>query len=508
MKRLSNFLRTIDIFGVRRGLLYRGKDTYKTLYGGLFTIGYIFIFIGLFFGFGVEFYQRKSPKVVFNSERKAHIEGPVSNQNMTFAFRIEDTNGHFYENSQVLKFLIETFHYKHDSNGQWEDISTTFVEPQRCEDVVDLDKKEEKFGISLKAYYCVDFNNKTFGGYWDQSFIHGMRIITKRCLNKTETDNCLPEEDIRKEFVNDRTGSNFFFSYLYLNDVPSMNNYETPLRSSIESKYEMVNLNLIKRNIQLMKRVIIDDDKGWIFSDRTQNTIYSVGETLSDLTTKDFDEQDVIYNYLLYVSNVHETYSRSYIKIQEVIANIGGFTSFFYLTVFFVYNNFNRLLFEIESVDDFSNLTIEKSKDFMNQSVISVNRSYNRLTPTFNVERKPKDFPVIKFISSFCCSRKKNTKFEFFKRNQKVLKDSLDLKNYIHLYLEFQLLKSFLIDETQQKTLKYIDIEKFTQSDSKEENDIEKICSYLKSNRESSINKKIIAKLNPEVKKLLEMYNK
>ena len=59
----------IDIFGLGYNFLIDGKNNYNTLAGAFCTLFYGIILVALFFGFGVDLYQRKRPKVFWTLKR-------------------------------------------------------------------------------------------------------------------------------------------------------------------------------------------------------------------------------------------------------------------------------------------------------------------------------------------------------------------------------------------------------------------------------------------------------
>lgn len=79
----------LDIFGVGFNFLVDGRYKQKTMGGAILFLLYFFIFIGLFFGFGIDLYQRKRPKVSFNTVIKDYNEVSLSNKNFTCSYRVE-----------------------------------------------------------------------------------------------------------------------------------------------------------------------------------------------------------------------------------------------------------------------------------------------------------------------------------------------------------------------------------------------------------------------------------
>ena len=64
-------------------------------------------------------------------------------------------------------------------------------------------------------------------------------------------------ETIKESFQSNVTGSNLFFSYLYLEGLPTLTDFNNPLKTNIVNDYEMLNLQLTKRKIQTFKKISV-----------------------------------------------------------------------------------------------------------------------------------------------------------------------------------------------------------------------------------------------------------
>lgn len=172
-----SYFNQIDTFGTEYSFLINGNRTYKTPIGAWVTLFYIFLVIGLFFGFGVDLYQRKNPKVSLNSENAPYEKVKLSNQNFTYAYRIEDKDGNLKVDDSMFGLKIN-FESLEIINGSWESLSKSEQSAKRCYDIPGYEEKEKIFNISLKSWYCLDFDNKTWGGGWDGNFVNYFRVVT------------------------------------------------------------------------------------------------------------------------------------------------------------------------------------------------------------------------------------------------------------------------------------------------------------------------------------------
>ena len=116
----KTFFKNMDIFGLNFQFKADGRENFRTMWGVVFSIIYVCITIGFFFGFGIDLYQRKLPRVSNNSKLVQYEETTLSNENFTFAFRVEDQIGRQVINSSIVNLEVTYFLYEMSSKGQWE----------------------------------------------------------------------------------------------------------------------------------------------------------------------------------------------------------------------------------------------------------------------------------------------------------------------------------------------------------------------------------------------------
>ena len=335
-----------DIFGLQYQFLRDGNIKKKTKIGVLLTIIYLIIVIALFFGFGIDLYTRKNPKVSFNSVIKSYEEKNLTNNQFFFAYRIENINGIQVMDDSIINLNLMNFKYEM-VDGEWQIVKANWDLPNtRCSNILNISEKERYYNISLKNWFCIDFNNQTMGGNWDGDFVNFNKITKKysffvnfftiavrQCVNSTANNNtCQSQDNILKSFRSD-TAANYLFSYLYMEAMPNLDDFNEPIKSTLINRYEMLDTKIIKKHVHTFKQTNVNDDRGWIFSDVDLKFIYASDNLLTDFTLKDENKESLVFGYFMYFGKRYEVYNRTYMKVQEVIASIGGFSKFFHLFV-------------------------------------------------------------------------------------------------------------------------------------------------------------------------------
>jgi hypothetical protein len=331
----QSILTKLDSFGVAFNFTVNGRDRYQTVLGAFFTLLILFIFIALFFGLGIDLYQRKKPRASFNSSVGSYHLIPISNKNFTYAFRVENSFGIQIIDESVFYHSITIFTFEF-RNEKWELIGGRYLDVKKCTDFPSLEEKEKLYNISLKSWYCLDVDELAIGGNWDGKFVTGIKIETRQCTKESGRI-CSSQQKIQEIFTNNVTTSNLFFSDLSMQVLPTMDDFENPLKTTLVNRYDALDLGLSKRKISTYKTTTIINDVGWIFSDEITYTKYGIDTQLSDFSLKKYWEQDILFSQFIYFGRTYDTYNRNYTKIQEVLASIGGFAKSFYFFIFLIY---------------------------------------------------------------------------------------------------------------------------------------------------------------------------
>jgi hypothetical protein len=498
-KSKSYWLSQIDIFGSSYFFLTDGNEKFKSNSGAVLTVIYCIIVTALFFGFGIDLYQRNNPRVSFNTETVPYFPKNFSNVEFTYAFRIENNYGLMVDQPNVL-FPVVGYSSLQLENGAWSVKIGEYLPVKKCHEIANYTLKEKYYNISLENWYCLDFDKKTLGGSWSTNFVNFYAIQILQCTNSTLNNNtCLPKEQIEKIFVNEITGSNLFYSDLSMFIQPAMNNFTNPLSTSLVNNYDMLNLQFTRRKVQTFKTTKINNDVGWFFSDVKEESLVTSESIRPDLSLKDKWNQTVLYNQFLYLGNTLDTYSRSYTKVQEVIAAIGGFAKFFYTLLFVLHYSIGKVyknLILIEAIpfnEDSFNLVPKEGHRKNNSKLGSLVFKRFEVKKTFE---KPKNIVDIRekvnywayFKRNVCkCQTSLNSNDILSKYNyyDKYFTKSMDVVSYIKLYNQFKILKRVLMDETQLLLFNLLKPELKKGSSNKQKN-YDQLYDYLNTLQEES----------------------
>jgi hypothetical protein len=427
---IANLLLYLDVFGFNFVFLTKNQEKYRTTAGAFLTIFYAMIVAILFIQFGVDLYERKNPKVSTNIEVVPYAPYPISNANFTFAYRVEDLNGNIFLDEKVVYPKYYKIAYKM-IDGAWSLLFLESPENRRCHDFPDYKQKEAYYGISLASWYCVDFNNFTWGGNWDGNFVNYFQVSILQCINSTENNNhCATQKNISESFINDRVSGNLFYSQLYLSAIPAMDNYEQPLKTNLVNTYSLLNMQLSKRRVQTFKNTVLKQDIGWFWKDIRFEEVLEIDTSEPDFTFKDQWTQGILFSTLNYLGSKKQLYSRSYTKIQEVIANLGGFAKFAYTCIAIVFMNIKITYKNLFFMENF-----EKFKEPISSMQISKD------SKPIVVDRKLSyyDYLCIKICKSGSSGKLKKT-YKCYEKIESNFKEKMDIVTYFKIFNHLEVL--------------------------------------------------------------------
>ncbi len=177
----------------------------------------------------------------------------------------------------------------------------------------------------------------------------------------------------------------------------------------------MLNMGMTKRKIQTFKTTTINDDQGWFYSNIITQQIISTDTVLPDVTLKDRWSQSILTNVALYFGNRSDSYNRSYTKIQEVIAAIGGFANVFYFGLRILYGYMLRVIRNLLIINQIQ--FNEDGTHDENNEILKVGRKPNPSINPGEIQRigfqkkpsinLPKNKEIVSFSEFLCYGCKK-----------------------------------------------------------------------------------------------------
>ena len=205
-------------------------------------------------------------------------------------------------------------------------------------------------------WYCYDWSleNFTFGGFFDGEYADFFQTMFFLCPNgETYTEgknNCTGLMDYNDYDVSNG-GLQISVMYPQFYFVPE--DLLNPLRITYKNYYYYFSLETFKIDRFFFNKITLLDDKNWIFEDISEKSIVTYNRISMDQNYNEIKNgtSSQFYEMNFYMEKSSQLIKRSYMKIQDVSAKVGGFMKIIMtvcslISMLFNYHNFNISVFE------------------------------------------------------------------------------------------------------------------------------------------------------------------
>ncbi len=347
---MKNILVMIDIFGTRFNFNINEKEIYKTPLGGFFTLISLGIVVFFTFFFGIDFYYKTNPSIYTNTMVPDRYDDPLllTPENLVIAWRIEDNHGIRVDFDKIIYPIQHINYYKKNEINDLENVYSKEIPITKC-NKSNAKMKEFTNFHKFDEWYCFDWShrNNTFGGYWDGDYVTWFQLSLYLCdrgHNEIEAfiysnrTNCT----IMSDYTNIETQKgglslSIMYPEYYFNPKDLVN----PLQISYKNYFNFFTPQLRKIDRFYFNKVTVFDDKGWIFEDIQNKTLLSMNRNLPDLNINNIKNGTLsrFYEVNFYMEKGYKTIKRSFLKIQDVGAKLGGIIKVI-LLIFGSFNSF------------------------------------------------------------------------------------------------------------------------------------------------------------------------
>ena len=380
-RKYNNFLMKIfesmDLFGEVFNFTILGKSTYTTKIGGILSLILILTSIGVSFMFGMDLINKSNPNVIFSRiipENYTYIN--CTTINFPFYWRISDDDTASINFTGILyPNLILYVYKKNQTTNKYDSFKNISMPVKFCtKALVGNDLIFEKLG--LQNYYCIDWTDSgtPLGGHWDGAdIVYYFEKVFYRCPNDdTNSSKCT-----NVTFMKDWLGSSnkLFYEIYYPSVYFSPENYTHPLRIELINSIYQITTNLYKKTRFFFSASEIQSDKGVIFPSVTTEKKISMDSSQQDFEFK--SDNDLMDSHIsssilattIYLMRTYNKYSLSYMKLQDLAAQVGGIMKI--LMVIFLIINFPFKEFQ-KDIDVLNNIfEFNQSQNEINDNKLS-----------------------------------------------------------------------------------------------------------------------------------------
>jgi hypothetical protein len=324
----SETFKQLDISSIQPRLYINNKDRYKTIFGSFIGFLSLLAISALSTYFIIRTFSRSTLTLIYS--KNSLFTPQVDLTAMPLMFGLFDVSMKPIKNPEKTYVLIpELFTW---STQLVNNINTTVMTrtnftAEKCDIEKHFGEFKDSFtGIGLQNYYCIppNKNNRTLHGKSGDT-VNGYNmffILFAKCVNGSAygINDCESNEIITSRL------SNMIYSQYYIDyDLDNLN-VTNPAITYIRPELFALSSTIYKNIRIFLKNILYDTDYGYVFEEHKQFLFYQNDGSVADydLRTTGFTTPGQFGSIRFELTEKRDEYRRSYIKLQALIANIGG----------------------------------------------------------------------------------------------------------------------------------------------------------------------------------------
>ena len=374
------YFKVIDIFETDFKWRSNGHLKYSSFLGIVCSIICFILGMLVVYLFGKDMFLKEKPKIISqNMYPKVPSLMPINKENFNFAFRIENEDGTLFKNNDLISFDID---YVYEEEGETKEVELSSIDcnesnfPKYQQILNDKD--------SVSNWKCINFENasdtiKNF--YFSTSQKNEpLNYLYVRLFGK----NALAMQNVLSH--------NLLIVKIIYPTVKYVSMNLNPLYQDFTYYKVILGSYLRKVDTIALMNIISLDDKGWLYEDVVTTSSLSVDSIISDYTLdfkqaedenendstvisnhddNQFENESIIYSVIIKYKNSYIQFSRSFLKITELAALVGGFMKCIYFILYILIEPYNKYYQMDEIIREYYDCSIDKEtldKSMKNES--------------------------------------------------------------------------------------------------------------------------------------------
>ena len=315
-------IKSIDIISPQNYLYFDKKFRIATYFGAFLSVLVVCGIVFCTWTLGKDIIYNKEPSLLIQNKIN-FIRPEINLNNNTFPISlvIHDMYvGVFDDPDYIVPEVYHVFLNYSDESSVY-----TKVDIEKCTNN-HFPNLEESQLTGITRYYCLKNQNNTIHGYWDEPTLSYLAVYFDYCTN---SPTCKTREEIALKSQEMGLSAN-----LYVQDaLIDITNFGNPIKYVIRNLFKGIVASGYKNFDIFLQLNQVKTDSGWLFEKFNVVEAYSVSATELD-TFAPYENH--LFSFILFSSNKEVIYSRKYVKIQNIAANLGGITKFLMIVSYFL----------------------------------------------------------------------------------------------------------------------------------------------------------------------------
>ena len=422
MKKVQNFLKDLNIYGIEFPLLYQKEKNYTTFLDIILSLTSITLMLVISIKYFSEYLSNSNFNIVTNYH-PLNYKMAINLSSKPIIYGLYNWNGTIkkLDPSYINLTLDKNNHYVNDKRAI--DRESINIKLEFCNESEVNNKifKSLNIGENSGYFLCTKSGqNLTIAGRYNDIF-NGFDILEthlNKCINSSKSNIiCKSNEEI------DDYLQNSYLHIFYTNNIVNHYNFSYPITEMYRTDSFPISLNMVKRYYYYFIYSVYMNHKGFIFENTKVSFFHEFNSIYVDYIEnekKSFYENNIIFEILFTVWDKEIKYIRTFPTIQDVLGNIGGLTGIIFTIFQYISCYFSEKFFLAEISNTLiNNSKIKKSYYFQKEILknsLTVKNELRDISSSKFIEGKS----ILPFKKSFTNDPSKKITTEPSKINSKI----------------------------------------------------------------------------------------
>ena len=324
-----DFIKYFDFFSIKFNFYTNNQPNYQNIFGGIMSFIYILICIGVFILFSYEDLSRLNPSSTISEipDSKSKIVN-MNEEKIWIPFRIVTKEKKFIDHRGILNIFPYYVEGKYNKDIGM-DLKYHLLNLKLCNETLMANfSKNYKIEAPLDELFCIEKDNLSFGGNWNDKFINYLEINLYLCKDEIYFNSSDQRCREISEFIkNINTSLLFDFYYPIVQFQPT--NFKRPMEIIYKNYIYKLSTYSYKIEKLYIHEHILSDDKSFINTNYKNISYWGISSLYGDdyfLTSQidpiDISKSSKIFTMEIYMDNGLVYYTRTYKKLILIISNV------------------------------------------------------------------------------------------------------------------------------------------------------------------------------------------
>ena len=352
----NGFFHTINIYGVPFSFRYKKSEKYSTIIGIILSVLTFLMVIIIAIMYSLDLINHTGFNIMLNYN-PIKIKTPIDFSKTPFMIGFVNwSRSHQILNSSYLSLTFDrNVHnvYK-DKEGIFhlERISNP-IKLEICNPNIHfIGKNSFMNDFQYENFLCpIQGQNLNFSGRFGDNIIGYdiLEIHLNKCENSSDNLFICKSNDEIDEYI-----KNSYLEIIYLSQSIEHNNYKNPIVNYVRNELYVVTKKITKRYYHYFSLAEYISDNGLFFESKKYYSFFETDNTRLDFVEEE-DQEYYSSSALLEVaftcSDRKNVYTRTYVKIQDVMRNIGGFIDLIFIVFQFISTYFTKKIMLLDIIN-------------------------------------------------------------------------------------------------------------------------------------------------------------